>query len=81
MPKSGSRYSLNNVKNDSSTAIQIQNSNLDNPVRTSVLIVTETSAGEYHYECQVELMQLTITMRRDVYPITVISFCKFILNV
>ena len=42
-----------------SEAIQIINRALEHPVSTSVLTVTETTAGEWYYYCSVTLKELT----------------------
>ena len=64
--------------NDSSTLIQIYSYNLDQPASTSVLTVTETAAGEYLYQCQVELMELNINRTMDAFPIMVTTFSKLV---
>ena len=38
--------------------IRVINSTLDEPVSTSVLTVTETTAGDWYYHCNVALMEL-----------------------
>ena len=51
---------------------QIINRALDEPVSTSVLTVTETTAGEWHYQCSVTLMKLTnVANEAELHPILV----------
>ena len=51
---------------------QIMNNALDEPVSTSVLTVTETTAGEWYYLCSVFLMKVTnVTNEADSHPIRV----------
>ena len=42
-----------------SATLQITNSNVDQPVSTSVLTVTETTAAEWRYCCQASLLGVT----------------------
>ena len=52
--------------------IQINSSTLNQPVSTSVLTVTETTAGEWYYHCIVTLEELTnVTNEADSHPIHV----------
>ena len=52
--------------------IQVINSTLDQPMSTSVLTVTETTAGDWYYLCNVTLMDLTIvTNEADLHLIRV----------
>ena len=42
---------------------------------SSILTVTEDTAGDYNYECQVQLMELTASSKNESL-ITVTEFCK-----
>ena len=44
--------------------IQVINSTLYQPMSTSVLTVTETTAGNWYYHCNVTLMDLTIVANK-----------------
>ena len=59
-----------------SETIQIINSALDQPMSTSVLTVTETAAGTYHFQCRVDLVELGVHDMSNEYSISVTSFCK-----
>ena len=74
--KRRSGESLEEVRNDSSTVNRIANSNLDQPVSTSILTVTETAAGTYHFQCQVELEEIRLNTVSNEHSITIITFCK-----
>ena len=69
-------HSSEEVKNDSSTVIRIENSNQGQPVSTSVLTVTETAAGTYHFQCRVDLEELNIHYISNEYSISITTFCK-----
>ena len=49
----------------------ITSTNLDQPTSTSVLTVTETTAGDYRYRCRVDLRELSVGETIDVDPINV----------
>ena len=52
--------------------IQINSSTLNQPKSTSVLTVTETTAGEWYYHCNVTLEELTnVTNEAGSHPIHV----------
>lgn len=54
----------------SSDMVNITNRNLRLPVSTSVLRVTETTAGMWRYRCKVALVELrNVSNKVDVYPI------------
>ena len=57
--------------------ILIDTRDLTQAVSTSLLTVTEDTAGEYRYQCWVDVPELDITaVNEDVYPINVIGmFC------
>ena len=53
---------------------QIMNSTLNEPVSTSVLTVTETTAGDWYYHCNVAIMELiNVTNETASHLITVTS--------
>ena len=54
-------------------SILIVYSGLDQPVSSTVLTVQENSAGQYHYYCQVNIDELDIERKEDVYPIDVLG--------
>ena len=56
---------------DNGDSILINSTNLDQPTSTSVLMVKETSAGDYRYRCRVELSELPVSNKTDMYPINV----------
>ena len=56
-----------------SSIFQIVNSNVNQPVSTSVLTVTETTAAEWRYCCQASL--LGVTGNSDEVPVTVTGEC------
>ena len=56
--------------------IQITNSALDQPMSTSVLTVTETAEGTYHFQCQVDLEELGVKNMSNEYSISITRFCK-----
>ena len=59
---------------DPNGTIQITTSSFDQPVNTSVLTVTETTAGNWSYRCNVTLKELiNITNEIDSHPIHVTS--------
>ena len=59
-----------------SETIQINSSTLDQPMSTSVLTVTETAAGTYHFQCQLDLVELGVHDMSNKYTISVTNFCK-----
>ena len=61
--------------------IQIINSALDEPVSTSVLTVTETTAGDWYYHCNVTLMDLIdVTTEAASHPIHVTGMFFYLLQ-
>ena len=56
---------------DNGDSILITSTNLDQPTSTSVLTVKETTAGDYRYRCRVDLGELPVFSKTDVYPINV----------
>ena len=56
-----------------SDTLQITNSNVNQPVSTSVLTVTETTAAVWHYCCQASLLGVTGTS--DEVAVTVTGEC------
>ena len=57
---------------DNGNTIQIETTSLNQPVTISVLTVTETAPGDYHYHCRVDIPELGINdVDGDVYPINV----------
>jgi len=61
---------LNDIT-DNGDSILITSTNLDQPTSTSVLMVRETTAGDYHYRCRVDLSELLLINKTDLYPINV----------
>ena len=53
------------------SSILITSTNLNQPTSTSVLTVRETTAGDYRYRCRVDLSELPVFNKTDVYPIKV----------
>ncbi len=51
----------------------IESSNLTQAESTSLLTVTEDTAGDYRYRCRVDIPDLDIFADNDVYPINVIG--------
>jgi len=56
---------------DNGDSILITSTNLDQSTSTSVLTVRETTAGDYRYRCRVDLNELPVFNKTDVYPINV----------
>ena len=56
---------------DNGDSILINSTNLDQSTSTSVLTVKETTAGDYRYRCRVDLGELPVFSKTDVYPINV----------
>jgi len=56
---------------NSSNSMLITFTNLDLPTSTSVLRVRETIPGDYRYRCRVDLSELPVFNKTDVYPIKV----------
>ncbi len=63
---------LTDVTANGST-ILIDSSDLTLAMITSRLTVTEDTAGDYRYQCQVDIADLGITETDDVYPIIVVG--------
>ncbi len=53
--------------------ILIDSSDLTLAMITSRLTVTEVTAGDYRYRCQVDIAELSITETEDEYPISVVG--------
>ncbi len=53
--------------------ILIDSSDLTLAVITSRLTVTEDTAGDYRYRCQVDIADLGVFETEDVYPINVVG--------
>ena len=65
----------------SNNKFNIINSTSDQPVSTSVLTVTETTAGEWYYHCNVTLEELTnVTDEAGPHPIHVTSKSLYLLQ-
>ena len=58
---------------DNSNTFQITTTDLTAAMITSVLTVTETTAGDYRYRCEVELSDISVMGSADVYPISVVG--------
>ena len=59
---------------DNGNTIQIMTIGLNQPVTISVLTVTDTTPGDYHYRCRVDISEIDINdVDGDVYPINVIG--------
>jgi len=56
---------------DNGGSILIASTNLDQPTSTSVLTVRKTTAGDYRYRCRVDLSELSLFNKTDLYPIKV----------
>ena len=70
--KKDSSEGFEQIQNGSNTVIN----NLES-VNSSILTVTEDTAGDYNYECEVQLIELTTRSKNEsLIDITVTEFCK-----
>ena len=86
-PKTFSWWRRNAVSNNNlslihdNETIQINSSSLNQPKSTSVLTVTETTAGEWYYHCIVTLEELTnVTNEAGSHPIHVTGKSLYLLQ-
>ena len=54
-----------------SETIYTMNTLLDKPESSSMLVVTEITAGIWHYSCEVSIAEINVSNKTNAYPISV----------